>query len=205
MGKFTEGLSLSRHGFFMLCIVAMTLSLFGAAGCGGENNARSSGGGGENNARSSGEAFIKASPNPVAIRGELGKTTIGWDTDAKATDGNASWGQVYVSQDGKQEALFAEGAEGSQEAPWIQPNATYEFRLYAGTERATLLDKVKVKAKAKTSEPAQESTTKEKTQANGTEKELSTTLLASAEDGLSILLPTTVLLLLIGTAVLRRR
>src|SRR5918997_543742 len=34
MGKFTEGLSLSRHRFLVLCIVAMTLSQFGAAGCG---------------------------------------------------------------------------------------------------------------------------------------------------------------------------
>ena len=47
---------------------------------------------GENNARSSGEAFIKASPNPVAARGESGKTTISWSTGEKAL-----WGQVYVS------------------------------------------------------------------------------------------------------------
>src|SRR5918997_147020 len=128
MGKFTEGLSLSRHRFLVLCIVAMTLSQFSAAGCGGQNNARSSG-----------EAFIKASPNPVAARGESGKTTISWST---GEDGEG--GQVYVSADGKQEELFAEGKEGPQEAPWIAQGKEYEFRLYAGTEHKKLLDSVKV-------------------------------------------------------------
>jgi hypothetical protein len=40
---------------------------------------------------------------------------------------------VYVSENGQAEKLFASGSEGSQDAPWIRPGGTYEFRLYAGT------------------------------------------------------------------------
>ena len=53
-------------------------------------------------------------------------------------------GEVYVSEDGGPDELFAAGAEGSQEVPWIWPNKTYEFRLYAGTEHTALLDTIEV-------------------------------------------------------------
>jgi hypothetical protein len=131
MGKFAKGLSLSRRGFFMGCIVTMAWLLFGTTGCGSQSNDQSRD-----------EAFIKANPNPVATGEGPGKTTISWDTSGKA-----SWGQIYVSPDGKPEKLFAEGERGSKEAPWIQASMTYEFRFYAGTERKTLLDSVEVKGK----------------------------------------------------------
>jgi hypothetical protein len=183
--------SVSR--FTMLSFVAVLLFLLGVlVGCGGGGQEREEG------------ASITATPNPVPTGGRgPGTTTINW-----STGGEASSGEIYVSTNGGREKLFAgESPQGAQDADWIWPNTVYEFRLYAGTKRATLLDKVTVKTKTseQTQEQTQESTTKEKTQANGTEEELSTTLLASAEDGLSILLPTAVLLLLIGNAVLRRR
>ena len=86
----------------------------------------------------SGEALLTASPNPISAGDGPGTTTISWDT------GDSSPGQVYVSVDGGEEKLFAGGAEGSREAGWIQPSKEYEFRLYAGTERAALLDAVTV-------------------------------------------------------------
>jgi hypothetical protein len=53
--------------------------------------------------------------------------------------GDGSWGQVYVSVDSGEERLFAGGARGASGAAWIWPSKEYEFRLYAGTERAPLL------------------------------------------------------------------
>jgi SAM-dependent methyltransferase len=52
--------------------------------------------------------------------------------------------QVWISQDGGHETLFGEGAAGTQEAPWINPGIVYQFRLYSGTSRSTLLDTVTV-------------------------------------------------------------
>jgi hypothetical protein len=52
---------------------------------------------------------------------------------------------VYVSHNGKAEKLFGQGGRGSKEAPWILAGSTYEFRLYAGKERAKLLASVKVR------------------------------------------------------------
>jgi len=75
-----------------------------------------------------GPATLSASPNPVPTQaGRLGSTTISWST------GRPEDGQVYVSEDGQPEKLFASGSTGSQEAPWIRSGASYEFRLYAGT------------------------------------------------------------------------
>ena len=56
--------------------------------------------------------------------------------------------QVYVSVDGGPEAPFTSGQSGSAPAPWIQVGKTYEFRLYAGTEHATLLSKQELHEKA---------------------------------------------------------
>jgi len=83
-------------------------------------------------------ATITASPNPVPTGGGPGNTTITWNT-AGGTDG-----QVYVSVDGGPESIFTAGPSGSTPAPWIQAGKTYEFRLYAGTEHATVLAKTQV-------------------------------------------------------------
>jgi hypothetical protein len=83
-------------------------------------------------------ATITASPNPVPAGQELGTTTITWNT------GDGRNGQVYVSIDGGPEVSFTGGPSGSGAAPWIQVEKTYEFRLYAGTEHATLLSKTQV-------------------------------------------------------------
>jgi hypothetical protein len=64
---------------------------------------------------------LRADPNPVPS-GSVGKTTIAWDT------GGNDAGDVYVGTAGN-EKLFANGPNGSQDAPWIAPGST-EFRLY---------------------------------------------------------------------------
>jgi len=81
---------------------------------------------------------ITASPNPVPAGEGLGTTTITWNT------GDGTFGQVYVSADGGPEAPFNAAPSGSFTAGWIQVGQTYEFRLYAGTEHATLLSKTQV-------------------------------------------------------------
>lgn len=83
-------------------------------------------------------ANITATPNPVPAGGGPGTTTLSWNT------GDGSVGQVYVSVDGKPETLFAQDAKKSKDAAWIRAGATYEFRLYAGLDRAKLLNKVVV-------------------------------------------------------------
>jgi ABC-type transport system substrate-binding protein len=83
-------------------------------------------------------ATITASPNPVPVGEGLGTTTITWNT------GDGTVGQVYVSVDGGPESLFGGGPPGSAAASWIQAGKTYEFRLYAGTEHATVLAKTEV-------------------------------------------------------------
>ena len=83
--------------------------------------------------------LLKANPTVVPAKDDRpGTTTIVWSTR------DDSMGEVYVSEDGGPDELFAAGAEGSQEVPWIWPNKTYEFRLYAGTEHTALLDTIEV-------------------------------------------------------------
>ena len=84
-------------------------------------------------------AHLMATPNPVPVRGELGKTTLSWGT----LDGSDC--QVFVSRDGGPEQLLKQGAEGSDDISWIEPGATYEFRLYAGLEHKEVLASVTVK------------------------------------------------------------
>lgn len=84
------------------------------------------------------QAMIKADPNPVPFSAGKGTTTITWSTTGEAAC------QVYVSVDGGAEKLFAAGITGSQQAPWITPTSTYQFRLYSGTERSKLLATVTV-------------------------------------------------------------
>ena len=75
------------------------------------------------------KGLIKADPNPVpAGPGELGKTTISWNTQ---TDEGPV--QITVLTE-HEEVGFSGGAkEGSTEAPWIQSSAPYDFRLWVGT------------------------------------------------------------------------
>ena len=66
---------------------------------------------------------ISAGPNPVPAGSGAGTTTIKWTT------GDGTTGKIFVSADGAQETEFAEGPDGSHDAP-IQAGVTYEFRLY---------------------------------------------------------------------------
>lgn len=87
----------------------------------------------------SGQVVIGATPNPVPAGKGFGSTTITWDT------GDRSFGQIYVSQSGKPDSkMFAQGAKGSKSVNWIKAGHSYEFRLYAGEDRKSLLAKVVV-------------------------------------------------------------
>lgn len=93
------------------------------------------------NARTTHSARIMASPNPVMVEGlQAGATSISWST------GDGSTGQVYVSENGGAERLFAEDSESSSNATWIKAGPAYAFRLYAGTEHRHQLAEVKVAA-----------------------------------------------------------
>lgn len=82
-----------------------------------------------------GVAGLQANPNPVPA-GVQGKTTISWQT------GTEDPGEVYLVED-KGERLFARGAAGSAEAPWISPGST-RFRLYRGTAHQEVLAELTV-------------------------------------------------------------
>ncbi|MET0624208.1 MAG: hypothetical protein ABW250_14590 [Pyrinomonadaceae bacterium] len=92
------------------------------------------------NAPKSAEGSIKADPNPVLAGAGAGKTKITW-----TTKGDLGVVKVYVSENGQPENVFAQGSEGSVEAPWIGTGSTYEFRLYGeqGSNRR-LIDKIQV-------------------------------------------------------------
>ena len=83
-------------------------------------------------------ATIVAEPNPVPAGSGLARTKISWATLAK---GDA---EVFVSRDGGPEQLFAQGPSGSEEAPWIAPGSSYEFRLYSKGASRRLLAKTVV-------------------------------------------------------------
>ena len=53
-------------------------------------------------------------------------------------------GEVYILTDGTTAKVFAMGAEGTADAPWIQPEGTFEFRLYEYPGQQRLLKSVKV-------------------------------------------------------------
>ena len=84
------------------------------------------------------KASLIAFPRQVPVGRIMGTTEITWTT------GDGSEGEVYVSINGEPETLFVAGPEGSKEAPWILPDQSYDFRLYAGTGRTRLLDEVRV-------------------------------------------------------------
>jgi hypothetical protein len=80
---------------------------------------------------------LSAAPNPVpADDEELGITTITWTTE--------SGGDVYVSEDGGPERLFASGTRGAEEAAWICRGVVYEFHLYPSNAHTNSLGAVTV-------------------------------------------------------------
>jgi len=81
---------------------------------------------------------LSASPNPVPAGVGRGKTTISWSSDGDAA------AVVYVSKDGAEPALFANGSHGSEEARWIESGATYEFSLHGGPNLNTRLARISV-------------------------------------------------------------
>jgi len=81
--------------------------------------------------------LLSADPNPVPAGEEPGKTTISWDT----CDG--SIGKVFVSINGGDELLFADGRRGTAPAHWIETRSNYEFRLY-NSDHTELLAKIAV-------------------------------------------------------------
>lgn len=88
-------------------------------------------------------ASILAHPNPVPAGSDPGRTTITWDT---GLDGVIA--EIYVSVDGAKETLFARGAKGALEAPWIGSGSTYEFRMYNAADTKTPLTRTVVTRQA---------------------------------------------------------
>ena len=121
----------SRRCAFRLLGAALLLLV----GCNGPQAASTSVGGA---GQSQSGASIQAIPNPVPAGRDAGTTTITWTT------GDGSDSQVYVTQDGGAEKLFAGGPGGSAEAPWIQTGSTYDFSVYAGLDHKTKLASVRV-------------------------------------------------------------
>jgi len=80
---------------------------------------------------------LSARPNPVPAGDGPGKTTVSWDT----ADG--SIGKIFVSINGDQEVLFADGRRGTAPAHWIEAGSNYEFRFY-NSDHTELLAKVAV-------------------------------------------------------------
>ena len=115
--------------------IAILLPLFFFAACGPSKNPEANTSAASPAASA---ATISASPNPVAIGEGPGTTTVTWNT------GDGSSGQIFVSENGSPERIFASGPAGSVPAPWIQAGRTFEFRLYAGTQHTTVLAKMQV-------------------------------------------------------------
>lgn len=84
-------------------------------------------------------ASLIATPNPIPATTTLASTTIQWTT------GNGSFGQVYVIKDNEPETLMSQGTQGTDNPAWLAPGSVYTFRLYAGSDRATLLREVVVR------------------------------------------------------------
>lgn len=69
-------------------------------------------------------ATVSASPTTLTLPpGAVGATNVTWSSTSVV--------DVRVSRDGAPSTLFASGASGSQEAPWIQAGHSYRFTLHA--------------------------------------------------------------------------
>jgi hypothetical protein len=78
-------------------------------------------------------ATLTAAPNLVPDGDRTGTTIIAWST------GTGAIGQVFVSENGGLEQLFATGPAGRQATNVIAPGTQYEFRLYEGINRSARL------------------------------------------------------------------
>ena len=86
-------------------------------------------------------AALVAVPNPARTVGDGFATAyVGWTIGDRA---DRSTGQVYVTYGSRPEQLFADRPAGCSTAPWIGDNI-YDFRLYAGQNRARSLAKVSI-------------------------------------------------------------
>ena len=82
---------------------------------------------------------ISATNKYVMISGTYGSTTISWSASGCGTV------QVYVNSDNENDILYAQtGTSGSGTPTWIERGRSHVFKLYAGTDRAELLDTVTV-------------------------------------------------------------
>jgi hypothetical protein len=79
---------------------------------------------------------LRADPNPIRSDRAPGKTMISWQS------GSEELSEIYLVEP-TGERLFARGAFGSAEAPWISVGTT-RFRLYRGTEHKEVLAELTV-------------------------------------------------------------
>ncbi len=87
----------------------------------------------------SAQAVLTANPNPIAASTSSSSSTITWST------GTGNQGQLFVSENGGPDLLMTQGHYGVDSPAWFAPGAEYRFRLYAGTNRATLLREITVR------------------------------------------------------------
>ncbi|HJY19831.1 MAG TPA: hypothetical protein VJ278_01470, partial [Chthoniobacterales bacterium] len=92
---------------------------------------------GSNSDRVSRAPVITAKPERVTLSDGSGSTEVVWDT------GNGSMGFVFVTEDGGEPVLFANGSRGNQVVSWIGKHS-YVFELYRDDQRQTLLARVTV-------------------------------------------------------------
>ena len=82
---------------------------------------------------------ISATNKYVMISGTYGSTTISWSASGCSTI------QVYVNSDNANDVLYSQGGtSGSGTPTWIERGRSHVFKLYAGTDRAELLDTITV-------------------------------------------------------------
>ncbi|RKG93079.1 hypothetical protein [Corallococcus terminator] len=90
--------------------------------------------------------------NPTTVRINTNVTTVG-TTNVCWSVTNATTGEVWVSMNGQPESLMSRGPSGCVSVPWIYVGSSYDFRLYAETAHATLLNTVTVVGQAYTPPP----------------------------------------------------
>jgi hypothetical protein len=92
---------------------------------------------GRNSERVSRAPVITAKPKRVTVAGGGVGADIEWDT------GNGSPGFVFITEEGREPVLFAQGSRGSRLAPRVGRHY-YVFELYGDNQRQTLLARVTV-------------------------------------------------------------
>ena len=77
-------------------------------------------------------ATVSASPSTLTLApGAVGTTSVTWSSSSVV--------DVRMSRDAAPSTLFASGASGSQQAPWIQAGHAYRFTLHAPGDSTTAL------------------------------------------------------------------